>query len=337
MSALFYTGSYAHKGEAGILRIRADFEQGTWAVEMADRQAECPSYLLMHPNGKVLYAVRELTEEGGLYTFAVEGSSLRLISELPTHGKDPCYISLDDSGQFLFVVNYSGSSLSVFRLDAQGIPVELTDHVVHLGSGPNPIRQETAHPHCAVYRKGILSVCDLGMDRVFFYDLNRQTGTLHKTGSVSMPAGCGPRHLCFAKDIMYVVGELANKIYVLQLTGDTPHTIQEISTLHADFRGKNIAAAIKLSENGDTLFVSNRGDDSIAAFRVLPNGKLELANVCKTGGKTPRDFSVFGDYLVVANQDSDSITVLRFDKIQHKLAVDKVAAYAVRPTQILKF
>ena len=115
MKAEFYTGSYAVEGEESILRIQADFAAKEMTVTTADTQAHCPSYLLMHPNGRILYAVRELTEEGALYTFAVEENSLRLLSIVNTQGKDPCYLSISESGQFLIVVNYTGSSFSVFR------------------------------------------------------------------------------------------------------------------------------------------------------------------------------------------------------------------------------
>lgn len=333
--AQFYTGSYGHKGEPSIRRIGVNFEQGTWTTELTDTQAECPSYLLMHPNGKILYAVRELTEDGGLYTFLVEENSLCLISELPTYGKDPCHISLDDSKQFLLVTNYSGSSLAVYRLNEQGIPVKMTDHVIHSGNGPHPVRQETAHPHCSVFAHGCVYVCDLGMDCIFRYKLDEKNGKLIEDKRITMPPGSGPRHLCISDNAMYVVGELASKVFVLQITKGNIRIAQEISTLPSSFHGENIAAAIKLSEDGTTLFVSNRGDDSIAAFRILSDGMLELADVCKTGGKTPRDFSVFGTYLVAANQDSDTITLLEFDNAHFKACAKKMNIPAIRPTQIL--
>lgn len=339
MTVQFYTGSYAHKDEAGITCVEADFEQGTLTTVMCDTQAECPSWLKLHPNGKILYAVRELTEEGGLYTFAVEGETLRLISELPTQGKDPCYISMGDSERFLFVINYSGSSFAVFRLDADGIPQEMTQHIVHSGNGPNPARQEAAHPHCAVYQNGILYVCDLGMDRIFRYRLDEEMGTLQEEWGIPMPAGSGPRHLCISpKDsrLLYVVGELSNKVYVVRWHETCSEILQEVSTLPDGFMGVSTAAAIKYSDDGGALFVSNRGDDSIAVFRVLPDGLLEKTGVCPTGGKTPRDFAVFGEYLVAANQDSDSLTVLHFDRTKNTLKKTEMICPLIRPTFIAK-
>lgn len=339
MAVQFYTGSYAHAGEIGITRMQADFEQGALTTVMADAQAECPSWLKMHPNGKILYAVRELTEEGGLYTFAIEQGSLRLISTLPTLGKDPCYISMDESGRFLFVVNYTDSSFAVFRLNADGLPVELTQHIVHFGSGPNPERQEAAHPHCAVCSGDIVYVCDLGMDRVFRYRLNTEDGTLREDREIPMPAGCGPRHLCISsknEGLLYVVGELSSKVYVIRLNGPGSEILQEVSALPDDFTGVSTAAAIKCTDDGDFLFVSNRGDDSIAVFHIGPNGLLEKTDVCPTGGTTPRDFEICGEYLVAANQDSDCLTVLHFDRAQMCLEPTGMACDLIRPTLIAK-
>ena len=334
MKAEFYSGSYAYGGEISIARFCVDFERMTWATTLSDAQSEYPSYLLIHPNKKTLYAVRELTAEGALYTFEIVNDSLRLIDTQLTLGRDPCYLSLDESNEFLFVVNYTGSSLAVFRLDENGLPIEMTDQVVHTGSGPNSKRQEVAHPHCAVYINGSVYVCDLGMDRIFRYRLDKTSGKLSEEQRIVMPAGSGPRHLCVAGDMMYVIGELISEVYVLHLE-DEARIVQEISTLPSDFKGENIAAAIKLSEDGKVLFVSNRGDDSIAAFRILPDGKLELADICKTGGKTPRDFSLFGNHLIIANQDSDAITVLEFDKKQFKVFPVEMILHTIRPTQIV--
>lgn len=338
MTAEFYTGSYGHAGEESIIRFRADFDHGTLTRTMVSTAAECPSYLLKHPNGKILYAVRELTDEGALYTFAIEGDGLRLLSTLPTGGQDPCHLSLDESARFLFAANYTGGSFCVFRLDERGVPQERTALVRHSGSGANKVRQASAHPHCAVHAGASVFVCDLGMDRVFRCQLDRATGGVTETGSFSLPPASGPRHLLPSPvnaEILYVVGELVGKVFVFRLRGASAELIQEISALPDSFSGQNISAALKLSHDRKALFVSNRGDDSIAVFRILPDGRLTRTDICKTGGKTPRDFSVFGEYLIAANQDSDLLTVLRYDSSQCTLTPTGISAPVLCPTCIL--
>ncbi len=338
MTAQFLTGSYGHAGEESIIAFQADFSTQTLARTMVDIVAECPSYLLRHPNGKVLYAVRELTEEGALYTFSITPQGLELRSTLLTGGMDPCHLSLDDSGRFLFVTNYSGGSFAVFRLNEGGLPVERTTLVRHTGSGPNPNRQSCAHPHCAVWVKSAFYVCDLGCDRVFRYELDRVTGAAKEQGGFPLPPGSGPRHLLPSPvdpDLVYVVGELVGSVFVFRLTGDTAQLLQRVSVLPEGFDGYNISAALKLSCDKSALFVSNRGHDSIAVLRILPEGTLELMSHCSSGGKTPRDFSVFGEHLVVANQDSDLLCVLRYGTASFTLSPVGLTANVTRPTMIL--
>lgn len=338
MMTEFYTGSYGHIGEESIVRFCADFEQGSLTKSTICTTAECPSYLLKHPNGKILYAVRELTEEGALYTFEITDDGLHLLSTLPTGGMDPCHLSLDESNSFLFAANYSSGSFCVFRLDEAGVPQERTDFVAHKGSGPNKSRQASAHPHCTVHVGNSIFVCDLGMDRIFRYQLDKSSGKVSEIGGFSLPPASGPRHLLpspVSKDILYVVGELVSKVSVFRLQDTGAELVQEIGTLPDGFSGENISAALKLSDDGQALFVSNRGDDSIAVFRILSDGALEYMSACKTGGKTPRDFSVFGSYLVAANQDSDLLTVLRYDSSTFTLTQTDLSAHVTRPTLVM--
>lgn len=67
-------------------------------------------------------------------------------------GADPCYLSLDHTGQFLFVANYTGGSVAVFPLGADGAVQPAVDSKVHAGPVVPELadRQEGAHPHAIV-------------------------------------------------------------------------------------------------------------------------------------------------------------------------------------------
>ena len=75
----------------------------------------------------------------------------------------------------------------------------------------------------------------------------------------------------------------------------------------------NGAAAIRISKDGKFIYVSNRGHDSIAVFKVLNDGKLELAQRISVFGSFPRDFNwdKSEKYLVVANQNTNNATLYR--------------------------
>ena len=336
----FYVGSYGEPQDVSISRYRADFEAGALVRELAFIGADWPSYVLAHPNGKILYAVRELTKIGAIHAYAVEDDRLVLLGTWETGGNDPCNLCLDDTGRWLFVANYSGSTVAVFRLDENGVPTERTECRRHEGSGPNTARQSAAHPHCVVLRDGILYVCDLGADTLFRYRFDSGSGTLTPDWNIPFAPGVGPRHMAFHPrhpELLYVICELASEVRVLRLEADRAVELQRIRALPEDFTGQNIAAAIKFSDDGKTLFTSNRGHDSIAVFSVHEDGTLTAEQFCPCGGRTPRDFTVFGDHLLVANQDSDLIAAFRYDGEARRLEkIPSIGLLAVKPTHILK-
>ena len=68
-------------------------------------------------------------------------------------------------------------------------------------------------------------------------------------------------------------------------------------------------AAIRIFN--DRLYVSNRGHNSIAEYRLLENGLLERVRIFTVFGDFPRDFVVLDDgRILVANQESGDIRLL---------------------------
>lgn len=89
-----------------------------------------------------------------------------------------------------------------------------------------------------------------------------------------------------------------------QLRGNL-REVQTVPTLPTGFKGENTSADIHVSPDGRFLYCSNRGHDSIAAFKINPlNGELTFLAHESTGGKTPRNFAIdpTGGFLLVANQ-----------------------------------
>lgn len=332
MEETFYIGSYADDNTDSILRVRADFAKGELRQEYGWKGILNPSWILFHPNvfhpnEKILYAVNEKTPDGGLSAFRMNGDSLEKVAQFATEGADPCHLSLDDTGRFLFVANYTSGSLAVFALDEEGIPIRMSDHQQHAGKGIHPTRQEGPHVHFSMFHDGELFAVDLGLDKVCRYSLDREYGTLTEVRPfVELPAGNGPRHFAFSpmSDRLYVLCELTSElcVYERQESGrgipsfshqaDNQPTyetkpgqgdrnrkvdsefvlLQRISTLPDDFTGENTAAAIRFSSDGRYIFTSNRGHDSIAVFRVGEDGRLTRIQIQKTGGRTPRDFVI---------------------------------------------
>ena len=64
--ALLYVGTYTEGGrEEGIYLIRMDPRSGELRMVGSVNAGANPSFLTIHPNGRVLYAVNETTESNG--------------------------------------------------------------------------------------------------------------------------------------------------------------------------------------------------------------------------------------------------------------------------------
>lgn len=96
--------------------------------------------------------------------------------------------------------------------------------------------------------------------------------------------------------------------------------IQSVSTIPIAFPTKmNTCGRVCVHTSGNFVIVSNRGHESIAIFRVERKGSkkgcLRRTGFFHTRGETPRhfQFDFSGQYLVVANQDSNTIAVFSFN------------------------
>lgn len=320
----FFVGSYGGQQEENIVRFSLDGQTGNITKRYSCKGIENPSWLILHPGKNILYAVEELVPEGNIRAYGVEEEGLRLLAAFPSKGADPCHICMDGKEEHLLIANYTSGSISLYRLDANGIPIKMTDFVQHVKekesesvpteSGRNPIRQEGPHVHFSGTMGQRIFVVDLGLDKVFVYDLDDAGGSLRDTGRyLPFPAGAGPRHLAFhpGASVLYAICELDNKLAVFREKEGEYALESMLSTLPESYMGENTAAAIRIW--GNLLMVSNRGHDSIAVFSIQEDGSLSPRQIILTGGKIPRDFAVMGEYVVVANQESDEITVLRIN------------------------
>jgi 6-phosphogluconolactonase len=330
-SALLFVGTYTdNKRSDGVYLLRMNAKTGALTQTKAFDVGPNPSFLSVHPSGKTLYAVNEVElldgkATGAVRAFAIagEGGALELVSDQPSEGAAPCYVSTDRTGHFAFVANYVSGTLAVFPIGARGGIARAIEVVQQAGKGPIADRQEGPHAHCVLPHPSnrYVLAADLGADRVFVYRFDARTGALaHLPESDAvMTPGTGPRHLAFHPrlPVLFVSGELNSTVTALRCdaTTDALTALQTISTVPANWKGTNYPADIHVAPNGRTLYVSNRGHNSIAVFSVAANGALSLRQVMSTGGDWPRNFTLdpTGRWLLAANQRSNSVVVFSRD------------------------
>jgi 6-phosphogluconolactonase len=285
-----------------------------------------PSFLDLHPQKNFLYAVNEVgsfagEEGGGVSAFAVEPESgeLTLLNAYSSRGKDPCYISIEQTGRFALVANYNSGTVAMLPIQSDGQLGPATDVVQHSGSGADPQRQTYPHAHCIqpdpTNRFAIAT--DLGADKLFIYRMDLENGKLNKHAEVNVQPGAGPRHVTFHPNgqYMYLLNELNATViaYRYHSTGNLEE-IQTITTLPENYKGENLCADLHI--HGKYLYASNRGHDSIVCFFIDENtGQLVHRKHISTEGKEPRNFAIdpSGTFLLVANQDTHNVITFRID------------------------
>src|SRR5467141_4004901 len=317
---LLYVGTYTEN----IYLVRMDRGSGELLQVGAVNAGANPSFLSIHPNGRVLYAVNEL-EKGALVAFAIESATgaLTRLNEQPSEGGAPCYVSVDRSGRALLVANYAGGNVALLPIEPNGALAPA--HVVqHTGKGPNAERQEAPHAHCIIpdLSNRFALAADLGADRVFVYRLDLEGRSLRhiEEGDAVMRPGAGPRHLAFhpTLPLVFVANELDSTVATVRFNSERGALSPQgtCATVPAGWTGTNYPADIHAASSGRTLYLSNRGHNSIAVFSVAEaTGALALEQVVSTEGDWPRNFSLdpSGRWLLVANQRSDSVVVFGRD------------------------
>lgn len=337
---LFGSGNVLEGKGDGIYAFDMDLQSGSITTRGTIEGIRNPSYLTCSSDSRFLLCVNELKDDNGTSGGTVsslvlaEGTDTapgrsnplaRRISTQPTDGADPCYLTLDRSGAFLFTANYMSGSVCVHPLSPTGELGAMSDFRQHRGSGPNTARQTGPHAHAVSISPDnrFVFVPDLGIDTVLAYEFDAGDGRLGDRPDLAITTapGAGPRHLVFSPDgrFAYLINELNSTITSYQYDADAGQLSEEclVSTLPDDYTEASSGAHIAVSPCGRFVYGSNRGHDSIAVFRVEEqSGRLIPAGHCFSGGRCPRNFAIdpSGTLLVVANQDSDLLTVFTIDR-----------------------
>ncbi|MGZ3949937.1 MAG: lactonase family protein [Flavisolibacter sp.] len=320
-------GTYTNGKSTGIHVY--DFNEKDGSVKIVDSaQTSNPSYLAVAPNQKYVYAVSE-TQRGNYsgkvrsFSFNQKTGRLSYINEQSSVGDNPCYVAVDNTGKWLIVANYSSGTLAVLPIKADGSLGEAVSHYRHWGKGVNAQRQEAPHVHSTVLSPDnrYLFVQDLGIDKIIIYSFNDKTGAIAPRDSVKLKDGSGPRHFTFHPNgkWAYLVQEMGGTVTAFDYQSGHLQTIQTISALPAGFNKYFTSADIHVSGDGKFVYVSTRDSANIiTVFRVdQKTGKLSVVGTQSVLGNTPRNFNFnpSGDYLLVANQNSDDVVIF---KVNHQ-------------------
>lgn len=327
-SFLVFIGTYTSDGSKGIYVYRFEPDSGHLIFTGQTATEKNPSFVVPSADGRTLYSVSETSTFDGKKTGAVSAwridrtkATLTFLNRQPSGGRGPCHLSVTANGRYLAAANYGAGSVSLLPIDKDGSL--LPGHSVqHEGSGPTR-RQKGPHAHSITPdpKTGQLFAADLGLDQVRLYDIADGKLRSAQPAALKLPAGAGPRHLDFHPNgrWLYVINELDSTLTQFARRDENApfELVETVTTLPAGFAGDdNTCADIHIHPNGQFLFGSNRGHDSIVSYRVDPgNGKLTLVGHTSSGGKQPRNFALdpTGRFLYAAHQRSGNVVGFRVD------------------------
>lgn len=328
-----FIGTYTRKeghvdGQAeGIYLLRKKDKNGSLEIKSTAGEAINPSFLAISPDKKNLYAVSEVArkgETGSVHVFTIDDNhNLTPVQNLPTDAGAPCYVITDSEGKYVFVANYVGGVVKMYKRGENGL-LTPADKIQLKGSGADPARQEESHPHSVVVSPDdrFVFVPDLGSDKIWNFKIDTKNDRLVPNDQAFIPTspGAGPRHFAFHPNgkYAYVINELDNTVNAFSYDAQKGELteIQSVTTLPENFEGNNKTADIHIHPNGKFLYGSNRGHNSIVVYGIDPNsGKLSPVEHVSTEGDFPRNFAIHpsGNYLYAANQNSDNIVWFNID------------------------
>lgn len=269
-----------------------------------------------------LYAVSESTSRVGAYSIDSATGALTFINDVSTGGSGPAHVSVDGSGQYVFVANYGDGKVSVFPVRADG-GLLAASQTLAAGANAHQILADPSNTHVVVPCKGA--------DYLARYDFADGTLTPSTPARTMTAGGAGPRHVAWGRSerFLYLVNENDSTVTAFDYDSSGIAPVLTLSTRATDATGNNTGAEIVVAMDGnDTIFVSNRGDDNIAVFSgrggyeypaLLPLGHVPA------GGRTPRMIALYDRWLLSANQESDTVTTF---EIQSRMPVPTGASLA---------
>src|SRR4051812_44078448 len=125
-------GTYTKNADQGINVYAFNNVTGTLRFVSITKEVDNPSYMVIAPNKKHVYAVDE-GKDGGVSAFDWDTTTgqLSFLNKQSSGGETPCYINTDQDGKYVIVGNYGGGSFSVLPVKEDGridAPVQTIEH-----------------------------------------------------------------------------------------------------------------------------------------------------------------------------------------------------------------
>lgn len=299
-------------GDQQIKLYDLDPQSGALTLRTVSNAHGPSGALYLHPNGKVLYDGHVLTTTLASFAFDAATGELTLINKIDTGIEVPAHLITDRAGRFLLTAYYGGGGITVHRLGDDGA---IGDLVQYINTG------EKAHAVLSIDDRFVFvpHVCPTNKTSQFRFDATTGLLTPNEPAELLPPDdNTGPRHACLGPNgaVVYIVNEQGNTItaHHFDAAQGTLTIFQHLSTLPADYTEGGHIAHTEIHPNGQWLYASNRGHDSIAGFTIAADGSLTPFGHYPVPA-SPRSFNIdpTGTYLYCAGEAANRMTGYRID------------------------
>lgn len=268
-------------------------------------------------NNSYVYGVIELQSEkenGYIVSYKKDRCKLINIDKASSYGQGPCHIEINHKLQLMFISNYIDGNFTVLKINENGtIGKKIYSNIEN---------KQKSHVHCAKTSidSKFLFVTDLGIDTIIAYEIYENK--IREISRVKLKDNTQPRHIAVSKDRIYVITEKSCEIYTLELINKKLKIINVTSIIPENVKAREdfTGCAIKISKNYKNIYVTIRGSNTISAYKIKGDNLKEIQNV-SCMGELPRDLEIdqYGKNVLIANQNSNEITIFRRNRITGKL------------------
>ncbi|MCB4807001.1 lactonase family protein [Tamlana sp. 62-3] len=318
-----YVGTFTTKDSKGIYHFLFNTKTGALTNQKLAAETSSPNYMVYSKNRKHLYTANRSgnpDQPDFISAFNVnKNGTLTLINTQNSQGKSPCHVTINEEGTLISNTNYNGGTVSLYQINKDGGLTKAKQVFNHNA------KNQTSHAHSSQFYKNELFVADLGRNAIYQYVLNEGEYKLQSEAIVNAVGNPGPRHFTISQNgtFIYVINEYENSITSIKRDDSNFKTIDLDTTLMSNTTEENFSADIHLSKNQKYLYVTNRGENTVAVFnRNTETGTIEKIQNISVEGDWPRNFTIdpTGTFLLVANRRSNNISVFKINQNNGQLS-----------------
>ena len=258
-----------------------------------------PSFIIY---GDGFYYTFEKGSKTSLYSYKVVEEGLVQVDKFTVPGTGLTHLAYSEKHKVLYACSYGDGTFLAVRVE-DGMFKELLNYQRQITDG------RLSRPHAVLIdeEEKEVAIINIALDAIYFYEF--RDDRLRYKDVLALPIGKGPRHGVYYNGLIYVVTEYSNEVLVIDR--HEKKIIQTISTI-PNYDKTSYGATLVFSLDKKYLYVSNRGEDTIAKFKVLENKLLEYCNSFSCGGNHPRHMvlSKDGKYIISCNKDSNNVSFI---------------------------